>query len=744
MPQIKDGTSAHSNDNEKAIYTYEQKIVDHLYSIRDTQERTYGERLTHIRKQSGQDSPGEMSERDSFATHYEDALLRLKNTENRMVLGSMTFADNTTHHVGRIGLVDDNHDVALLDWRAAQARPFYQATPNNNCGLISRRHIGTLRRKVTHIDDELLDTSAEVTNLHLTGEGALLSSLKQARTGQMSDIVATIQKEQDTIIRAPMGGCIVVQGGPGTGKTAVALHRAAYLMYEQKERLARSGVLIIGPSQSFIRYINNVLPSLGENNVVSTTLDNLVPGYSASTSDTDELKEIKGRKIWRSICRETVGHILKKPLEKTVTLTINGIDVQLTPQLIRQAQEKAHASNKKHNQAYVVYAQFLVNHIAHIIAEEQKTTIEDSPWIIQDITSDIDARREINIRWLPSSPLHILERLYAHPHLLKKVAPDLTEDERRALYRPKGSPLTRGDIAILDEFAELLGPFESQEEKIKKAHKQKEKKELHSYINQTLHSMNVGGGIVNADMLYERLSVSSGNSLSQQAQRDRSWTYGHIVVDEAQELTYMEWEMLIRRCPSRSMTIVGDVDQKPQGAPQGGWASLIGRLAHNTTIYTLHTSYRTPQTILEHAYRALHHAGHTPESLHAARNEEDCYTTIHSTSNNIPHTIERELHQAHQRLRAIHGEDIGTIGVITPHNFPLNQEVRERINANTGPISISLLTSEESKGLEFDDVILIEPAQLLREGPGHLYVALTRPTHHITVIYSDILPQGLE
>ena len=270
---------------ERAI-AHEQHYVDSSYQALDRQRASYEGRLAEVRAQSGLESAGARSERDSFATHYEDNLLRIRNVENRLVLGRLDFQDGSLEHIGRIGLRDDNQDIILLDWRAPQAEPFYQATAAHPGNVVRRRHIQTRLREVTGIEDELLDSHASSgTDLELTGEGALMNAMSQARDGKMTDIVATIQAEQDRIIRADAAGVLVVQGGPGTGKTAVALHRAAYLLYAQRERLSRSGVLVIGPSPVFLRYIDQVLPSLGESDVVATTIGGLMPGIKVTGQD---------------------------------------------------------------------------------------------------------------------------------------------------------------------------------------------------------------------------------------------------------------------------------------------------------------------------------------------------------------------------------------------------------------------------------------------------------------------------
>lgn len=734
---------------ERAI-AHEQVFVDRAYSLLDQRINDYTERLGAVRAQKGQESAGELSERDSFAAHYEDAIMRLRGVENRLVLGRIDMDGGTSHHIGRIGLTDTNQEPVLLDWRAPGASAFYRATPAQRHGVIVRRHIATRLRKVTGVEDELLDTSAPSSELNLTGEGALMAALRQSRSAKMSDIVATIQSEQDAIIRTEAEGVLVIQGGPGTGKTAVALHRAAYLLYTERGRLARSGILVIGPSDLFIRYIDNVLPSLGESDVVSTTLDNLLPDVRVSIQETAQVEEIKGRRVWKDICKRAI-QILERPLKEAVRIRCGANTVVLTPDDVRAAQAEARLASSRHNVARQTYARYLVDLLARQAAESSETTLEESPWIIQDIASSPDVRREVNLHWLPSSATNLLERIFSRPDLLAAIAPELSESERNLLYRPKGGGFGRGDIALLDELSELLGVYISPSEQVRRARLEAEDEEVKSYISQTFKSMRLGAGIVSADDYAQRYNASSRmSSLSERAAGDREWTYGHIVVDEAQELTEMQWEMLTRRCPSRSMTIVGDLDQRQQGAPEDGWAELLGRLDKQAHYCNLSISYRTPGAILRAASRVMEKAGWKAGTITPAREEEDCLRTkqVPDLLRGLVETISEEL----DFLDSHFGKGQGLVAVIAPendcdmifqtcHNAKLSCADKTRGERNTARIHI--LSARDTKGLEYDSVILTEPAHVLDEGAGNLYVAMTRATRRLVCLYTQNLPEGL-
>lgn len=736
----------------------EQNFVDSAYAALDRQQEYYAQRLTQVRAQGGHGTPGQRTERDTFATHYEDNLARLRQVENRLVLGRLDHNDARQLHIGRITLRTSDNQILLTDWRAPQSEPFYQATPAHPGTVLRRRHIQTRLREVTAVEDELLAGGKELENiqaagLNLTGEGALLAAMQTARGGRMGDIVATIQAEQDEVIRSADAGVLVVQGGPGTGKTAVALHRAAYLLYTYRERLARSGILIVGPSTTFLRYIDQVLPSLGESGVVSTTLAQLLPGVSAQSVDSAPVAELKGRLVWKDIARRAIK-LVQKPLRKPVSFRISGKKLVLTPQAVAQAQAQARRSRKPHNQARDIYARKLIADLAEQLADLLQTTVEQDDWIISDIVNSVDARREINLRWLPTSAQQLLERILYYPEVLAQVAPEFSDAERRSLWREKGSPLTISDIAILDELAELLGPLLTDQERAAQAAAKAEQEQLNEYVSNTMSAMGLGGGIVNAQQLAAHISDDhQSQTLAERAAADRSWTYGHVVVDEAQELTPMQWRMIARRNPARSMTIVGDLDQRPAGAPTGGWAEILGRLADYHRIAELTISYRTPREVLERAGEVMRQAGYRVCPITAARSEENSYAAQVVTAADLETELINLVAAENHNLDEMYGAGLGTLAVIAPqaaaeHLAAVVQTAAEltpwEVDQTGTDMSarIRVLTPTEAKGLEYDAVVVVNPGEILRDGPGDLYVALTRCTRALRILSSEPLLPG--
>lgn len=755
LPTSPDGTSQASSVTASPSATQaeraeEQVFVDTAYTHLDQARAYYTERLKRVRLQQGHESAGSRSERDSFAEHYEDNLWRLRNVEHRLVLGRLNYLDGTSQHVGRISLREDSGDILLQDWRAASSAAFYQATPVNNMGLERKRHIHTTQRTVTGVEDEFLSGDSPA-NLRFTGEGALMAAMSQARTKKMGDIVATIQSEQDAIIRASSRGALVLQGGPGTGKTAVALHRAAYLLYQERERLSRQGVLLIGPSRAFLRYIDQVLPALGESDVVATTIGSLVPGYEATEVDTPEVADIKGRLVWRKILPHAVRTLLERPLKHEVSFDVAGVRVRLTQEAVARAQANARRGGFAHNAAREAYNRELIAELGGQIARAKKLHLDDNPWIRAEVVDSRDARREINLRWMPAKASEFLARLFSQPHLLAQVAPELSDAERALLHRPSGAPLTVEDIPLIDILESLLGSFESA------FTSRKSEQADTSFAERTIETMNVGGGIVSASMLAARFADRGGYvPLAERAAADREWTYGHVIVDEAQELSPLAWAMLIERCPSHSFTIVGDLDQRRGGAPAGGWAELLGGLALSLHEEVLSISYRTPHEVLSYARAVMEAMGVQVAQLEGAREIPGSVTiTALSPTNRDAHVdaLCAAVENGLALMDAQYGKLEGQLALIAPEPLAaqltalINDSLREGSNSASndaasrlgellGSARVSVMTPAQSKGLEYDVVVVAYPEDM-RSQPGDLYVALTRCTRSLTVVTSD-------
>ncbi|WP_062072770.1 HelD family protein [Demequina sediminicola] len=712
----------------------EQRIVDGLYSRLDELRDETDRRLTEIRRAGPSGSPQNRSERDAFATLYEDRIMQLDAVEDRLCFGRLDLANAERLYVGRIGLSDEDHAPLLTDWRAPAARAFYSATAANPGGVVNRRHLSTRMRKVTAVEDDVLDVEAlKESGLEdtLAGEGALMAALSARRTGRMGDIVATIQAEQDAVIRAPMDGALVVQGGPGTGKTAVALHRAAYLLYHHREQLERRGVLLIGPSAQFLRYIDHVLPSLGETGAVSTTLGGLVPGVRASALEEPAVAAIKGRSSMARVIKNAVRERQRAP-RRDQEVSIDGRTVVIRRADIRDAQAKARRDGKPHNEARATFAKDMIGRLTTQLMEQLETQLDaEDRWDLErDVRDSKTIRIALNLCWLPITPSQFLRDLWAKPHLLEHAAPRLKAHERTLLMRPASAPLTDADIPLLDEAAELLGDMPSDAPRAA----QGASEEDIAYAKEVLSTFDTDG-MVSAEDLADRMRGGSGSrSLAERASSDRTWTYGHVVVDEAQELSPMAWRMLLRRCPTRSFTIVGDVAQVSAAAGTQWWPETMDPVfGASWQLRELTVSYRIPSEVARVAQSFAKAVNLPASELSAARDVDDAVSMIRTEQGQ---TVSTAVASASAHLERMSDDNGGLVAIIAP------REHLAQIRDSGISEDITLCTPVESKGLEFDVAIVVEPA-LMAAKPGDLYVALTRPTQRLEIVYSGDLPPGI-
>ena len=347
----------------------ERRYVAGAYARLDELRRLNADELRRVRTTQFGGGHQARSERDAFATHYEDRLAQLNAVDERLVFGRLDTGDGERHYVGRLGLATEDHRRLVLDWRAREAAAFYQATAATPMDVVRRRHLIMDGREVTALEDDVLHADAVPENEVVHGEGALIAALNSERTGRMTDIVATIQAEQDRIIRAPLSGVRVVQGGPGTGKTAVALHRAAFLLYEHRERLAKSGVLIVGPSSSFLWYIERVLPALGETGVVMSSLADLYPGVHGAVETDPWVTRWKAGLHMVDVVARAVADRQKVP-PRSQWLTVDGHRVKLSRSLVRRARERARATGKPHNEARETFVKVVIKELAQNLGQE--------------------------------------------------------------------------------------------------------------------------------------------------------------------------------------------------------------------------------------------------------------------------------------------------------------------------------------------------------------------------------------
>ncbi|WP_394942304.1 HelD family protein [Psychromicrobium sp. YIM B11713] len=734
---------------------HERQYVAGLYARLDELRAEKVQQLAEVRRTTAMGSHQNRSERDAFATLYEDRLAQLNAVDDRLVFGRLDLDDGEQRYIGRIGLSTEDLRQLMVDWRAPEAGTFYQATAFERQGVRRRRHLILQRREVKAIEDDVLDPSMLTEGESLQGEGALLAALNSKRTGKMSDIVGTIQAEQDRIIRSSLPGAMVVQGGPGTGKTAVALHRAAYLLYTHRDRLRSAGVLLVGPSSSFMNYIERVLPSLGETGVVMASLGRLMPGINAVADEDPQVAEIKGRSSMAKVIARAVANRQRIPAEDRV-LDVDGQKVTITPKQVRRARDKARATGKPHNEARLTFVKILLRELTDQLTEKVESSSignnADRSYLAEDVRSSRDVRVALNLAWMPMSAEKLLTELFAKPALLEAATPELTEAERDLLYREAGSAWTEADVPLLDEAAELLGEVDAsggREAASREAERRRDLANAERTLENVQQSLEDSGvdGVLSAEDLAEHNQVQDEVfSTAERALSDRTWAFGHVVIDEAQELSAMQWRLLVRRCPIKSFTIVGDIAQTSAAAGASSWQqALAPHFGDRWQLEELTVNYRTPAQIADAAVRMANAAGQVVSAPKAVR-EGRWAPVIDRVSDPV-----LALRQAMpEELAAVDG---GLLAIIAaPHRLAeLTKALREdypgRVGHGAGSLEqdIVVIDPHDAKGLEFDGVVIIEPAELLSAGRvGDLYVSMTRPTQRLRLISTGELPVGIE
>jgi len=727
----------------------EQAYVAMLYERLDTLRAVTEQRLATARLGPTAENDQAWSERESLAQMYQDRTAELDAAERNLCFGRLDFDGGDRFYIGRLGLRNDGHDLLLVDWRARAAEPFYRATPRERYGVTRRRHLHTAGRRVVSLDDDVLDLDA-VDEARLTGEAALLASLRRGRTGRMGDIVATIQADQDRIIREDRRGILVVEGGPGTGKTVVALHRAAYLLYTYRKQLERRGILIIGPNATFLRYIDQVLPSLGENDVVLATTGTLFPGVDARGPESPRAAQAKGDIKMAGALAKAVADLRQTPAT-TIEIRVDGTTYRLTPRMCGHARAEAEqrldpdtGAPLPHNAARRAFVGAVVRNLARQRVRDLGGQRIWQPGDEEDLRAELAAapavRGVLDVLWPELEPRRLLAQLYSEPHRL-----DLTGDERAAIARGTPGPWTPADVPLLDELAELLGPLDETERAARRGMAADEAGHAAAleYASQLVTQLAADEAIVLPPLETETFVTwiagrntepGAGGMLADRAQHDRTWAYGHVIVDEAQELSAMAWRMVLRRCPARSMTVVGDLAQTSTPGGADSWAQVLDPIAAGQwRTARLTVNYRTPAPVVALAATLLPPAGDPPLSV---RDSDE--SPWYAGAERLAELVRRET----ELIGA------GRVAVIAPPARVAGTAAA--LSLSPGPdlgAPVAVLTPEQAKGLEFDSVIVVDPAGIEQASPrgrADLYVALTRTTRRLGLIGPGEPPGDLE
>jgi DNA helicase IV len=698
-------------------------------------------------------------------------------------------AGDERFYIGRISVTEADQTPLIVDWRAPVAEPFYRATGVEPMGVVRRRHFQTHGRELVGIDDEVFDAAAaDEAGFTIVGEAALLSALERHRTGRMGDIVATIQAEQDEAVRAPLSGILVVAGGPGTGKTAVALHRAAYLLYTHRQRLASRGVLLVGPSPIFLRYIDEVLPSLGEDDVQLTTVAGLKPQLRARASEPPTVAALKGdARMARLIARALRDR--ERPLRDDLVVVLDGHVLRLRRADSARIVERVRRRRGTHNERRPAVTRMVLDQLRDqyrrsLVAAYERdvsridpdaelplsATDEDELLDVpvaaalargerapDDWEADLSARlrRTPEVRaalermWPVLSGAELVHDLFSFPALIRSAGGGvLSRDEDQLLARPRSSSVrdvewTEADVALVDEADALLGPPEAGRPRRRRRRRGASDRALEDAAR-VVEELGLGSYTTAAEVV-ERYG---GGAAPTEDGVGEPRTYGHVLVDEAQDLTAMQWRMVGRRCPSGSMTLVGDFGQSSRPGAVHDWDAVRAELPGDepARVVTLSVNYRTPAEIMTLAdrfvaaaapgvrpARSVRSTGRQPQFV-AADGAADLVTVVADAARTAK-------------------SDGGTTAVIAPRD--LHDELVALL-ADLGAVAgsadaidapVAVVDASEAKGLEFDHVVVVEPARLVPpdvSGLRLLYTALTRATQTLTVAHAAPLPEALQ
>lgn len=651
-------------------------------------------------------------EREAHLVNLRQQLRSAEASEARLCFGRIDSHEQTELHVGRIGLRSDSGDVVLVDWRAPQAAPFYQATSAQPMSLSLRRRIATRQEEgreiVTHIDDEYFDGETQ----YLPGAEAM----NDPRSGRMGDILATIAADQDAIIRSPLDHVTVVQGGPGTGKTVVALHRAAWLLYTYREKLGRDGVLVIGPSTLFLRYIDQVLPSLGETDVVLLTTATLVPGVRASFEDSPRVAAIKGDARMSDVIARAIAERVRIPESDVRIATESHGEIRVRAAQLSDATRGLPRTHRYH-EGRETFLRRVLEAAARNRLRDGGDTSPSADEVLDEVADFIDdrhVRRTLNLMWMPIDPPGLVERLLTDEDYLRACADGILHPgDQRLLRRPPGSPWTSDDIPLIDEVAARVGNWEKPRRSATTSHPD-EPRELDA---RGLHVANAAH--VNR----------SNRTIAERALDDREWIYGHVIVDEAQELSAMAWRAIQRRASRKSMTVVGDLQQASHPAAARTWEEALGWAGDALRLHELTITYRITAEIADTARSWLTTYGGKAPTLQPIRSGTPTITITRPEADVRTYIEKALIGFAGRAAVIVPASDISPWTVLL-HGDPFG------FGSDAIDAIAAVITAQDSKGLEFDHVFIINPEAIASEVPAgaNIYVACTRATTQLHLI----------
>ncbi|HEU0130328.1 MAG TPA: UvrD-helicase domain-containing protein [Mycobacteriales bacterium] len=603
-----------------------------------------------------------------------------------VLFGRLDYADGTVRYVGRLGVRDDSHEPLVLDWRAPAAEAYYRATPMDPHGVVRRRTITSTDRHVTGLDDDLLDATRVPEGMAFVGDGALLSAMAKARDGKMGTIVATIQADQDAAVRAPATGTTVISGGPGTGKTVVALHRVAYLLFTDRRRFEAGGVLVVGPSAAFVRYIDRVLPSLGEESVVLKTLGDLIPAVSITRPETGLAADLKGSDRLLPVLRRAVHVTMPRPVAP-LRVRVSGTPLTVQAGTVARVREEAFATGGGYADVRAAAERALLDLLWAEATRRRPASLSRAEFA-DAVRHDRAFGRYLRATWEKADPKAIFGRLRRDRGFLDRCARGLLDrHEVDALAESWARPrLTVPDVAVVDELLALTGQV-------------------------------------------ARVPQPERDPDDPPPPPPEPDEYAHVVVDEAQELTAMQWRMVARRGPRATWTIVGDDAQSALPDRAAARAAMAAALPEPRHEHRLGTNYRNPSEIFALAVRVLGAQAADADLPVAARSSGREPEVRHVAAAAFADGVERAV-------RDLRDDVAGSVAVIVAG------EADAAAFAHLADERVRVLTALECKGLEFDGVVVAGPERIAAPvapevAARTLYVVLTRATRHLVCVTAD-------
>ena len=697
----------------------EQAHVDHAYECLET-SRAAAWRMREMHEADLGGTFQARFERNAVDGALVKRLVELDLGDAALVFGRIDRAgpsddgDGSTSvesfHIGRLAVADEDREPVVVDWRAPVAEPFYRATGRDPMGLVRRRHFAVEGRRVLGLEDELFgeghlglghDEGLDATP-QIRGYSTLVASLERGRTGALGDIVATIQAEQDEIIRSPHSGVLVVQGGPGTGKTVVALHRAAYLLYTHRFPLEDQGVLVIGPNRVFLRYIERVLPSLGEAGVEQVVLADLVPDTTVAGRDRPEVSRLKGDPVMSRVIDRAIRD-RERPLRDDLVVPFRSGYVRLRSAESERIVRAARRRYRRHNAA----RRFVESEVWAAMAATWRDDGVDPDEVRGEVRRLSEVRAALERMWPVLSPQELLHDLFGAPALVRSAARGLLDDPTADLLRrPRSASVedvrwTVDDVALLDDAREALGPRPDRTGRIDDS--------------------------------------------------DEIRTFGHIVVDEVQDLTPMQLRMVTRRSLNGSVTVVGDIAQATGPFAPSAWEEVLEHLPDRRPprVIGLSVGYRIPAQIMALADRVMEVAAPGLRAPRAVRVGDADPALVPAADRDA---LASSVVSAVRAMRdALGPAAIGVIAVesmIGDLSAALAAADIEHGRAATGGLGadVTLVAADLAKGLELDGVVVVEPAAIVasqEQGLRALYVCLTRSTRRLTVVHAEPLPAAM-